>query len=452
MRGRYPYYLTYRTSITTILRTGGNVPPVADAAPRRAGRAVRRWRSTFDGRASHDSDGSVVGYALGLRRRDAVDRRAGRAHLRVRPGRYFPALTVTDDAGRSDTYVMEIVIDPPLAPGVATGPALDVAGAGATLHGAVTPHNQATDLSLRVRDRRLRRAHARRDAGPRGAGGRRRGDAHGTGTRGHLPLPARRRQRHGRHDRSPSGRSSPARRPATATWCWGRRGSSATGGSARRAAAPPWTSGAPAPALCRDRRDAGAARGAVRRPGYVRVVRRRVRRDERDHPGPRRRRARSRAGSNGRRAWRSCAITTRSPGTGWILAFESGGRIACRAGGTNLVSSTTVASIRDGWHHYRADARAATTSGSTSTAAGSSSPRRRPATPRRPRPGTSCATAARPPSTPAGAPTRSPSTTGPSPPPTSASAPASDRPDAGPRHSARAPRPHRRTADDSRAL
>jgi hypothetical protein len=38
-------------------------------------------------------------------------------------------------------------------------------------------------------------------------------------------------------------------------------------------------------------------------------------------------------------------------GTGWILAFDNNGRIACRAGGTNLISSAAVSSVRDGWHH-----------------------------------------------------------------------------------------------------
>jgi hypothetical protein len=42
---------------------------------------------------------------------------------------------------------------------------------------------------------------------------------------------------------------------------------------------------------------------------------------------------------------------TMTSGTGWILASDSGGMIACRAGGANLVSSTAVASLRDGWHH-----------------------------------------------------------------------------------------------------
>ena len=40
-------------------------------------------------------------------------------------------------------------------------------------------------------------------------------------------------------------------------------------------------------------------------------------------------------------------------GGGWILAYDSGGRIACRAGGTALVSTTPVSEVRDGrWHHF----------------------------------------------------------------------------------------------------
>ena len=38
-------------------------------------------------------------------------------------------------------------------------------------------------------------------------------------------------------------------------------------------------------------------------------------------------------------------------GVGWILAFDSGGRLAYRLGGTNFITSRTVASLRDGWHH-----------------------------------------------------------------------------------------------------
>ena len=39
-------------------------------------------------------------------------------------------------------------------------------------------------------------------------------------------------------------------------------------------------------------------------------------------------------------------------GTGWILAYDSGGRIACRAGAA-LLSTTPVSEVRDGrWHHF----------------------------------------------------------------------------------------------------
>ena len=108
MRGRYPYYLTYQTSIATILRTGGDEPPVADAAPIPR-RGLAPLAVAFDGRASQDTEGPIA---------STVGAQA--EHVYTRPGRYFPKLTVTDAAGRSDTYVTEIVVDA----GVATGPAL----------------------------------------------------------------------------------------------------------------------------------------------------------------------------------------------------------------------------------------------------------------------------------------------------------------------------------------
>ena len=36
---------------------------------------------------------------------------------------------------------------------------------------------------------------------------------------------------------------------------------------------------------------------------------------------------------------------------GWILAYDSGGRVAYRAGGTTFTTSLATASVRDGWHH-----------------------------------------------------------------------------------------------------
>ena len=44
---------------------------------------------------------------------------------------------------------------------------------------------------------------------------------------------------------------------------------------------------------------------------------------------------------------------TSTTGAGWILAYGTGaGLIACRAGGTALVSTTPVAEVAAGWHHF----------------------------------------------------------------------------------------------------
>jgi hypothetical protein len=36
---------------------------------------------------------------------------------------------------------------------------------------------------------------------------------------------------------------------------------------------------------------------------------------------------------------------------GWIIAYDSGGRVAYRAGGTTFTTSLATADVRDGWHH-----------------------------------------------------------------------------------------------------
>src|SRR5215207_8099865 len=36
---------------------------------------------------------------------------------------------------------------------------------------------------------------------------------------------------------------------------------------------------------------------------------------------------------------------------GWIMAYDSGGRVAYRAGGTTFTTSLATADVRDGWHH-----------------------------------------------------------------------------------------------------
>ena len=136
MRGRYRYFLDYETSIATILRTGGDAPPVADATTTpRTGLAP--LAVAFDGGPSQDPEGTALvhHWAFGD---GATATRAQATHVYDRPGRYSATLTVTDGAGRRDTYVTEITV----RPAAVTGPALDLVGADATLHGAVTPREQ----------------------------------------------------------------------------------------------------------------------------------------------------------------------------------------------------------------------------------------------------------------------------------------------------------------------
>ena len=49
-------------------------------------------------------------------------------------------------------------------------------------------------------------------------------------------------------------------------------------------------------------------------------------------------------------------------GGGWILAFDSGGRVAYRAGGTTVTTALPTAQLRDGWHHVVLTADAGVTS------------------------------------------------------------------------------------------
>ena len=37
---------------------------------------------------------------------------------------------------------------------------------------------------------------------------------------------------------------------------------------------------------------------------------------------------------------------------GWILAYDSGGSLDYRLGGTSFNTGLTTASVRDGWHHF----------------------------------------------------------------------------------------------------
>jgi PKD repeat protein len=141
MRGRYDSWTNYGTAIAALSDDESNAPPVADAEPAvRTGPAPLDVR--FDGSFAHDSDGSIVSWEW-----DFGDGTGGTGeeatHTYTAGGRYFPTLTVTDNAGAGSTLVEEILVGLPSAPTTRTGGA-----AGSTVHGAIDPENQATEWSV----------------------------------------------------------------------------------------------------------------------------------------------------------------------------------------------------------------------------------------------------------------------------------------------------------------
>jgi PKD repeat protein len=141
MNGGYPSYVAYETAIQAQMVSAANVPPIADAEP-----AVRSGSAplevTFETTGSRDPDGSIASYDWNF-----GDGTTGTGpeptHTYASGGRYFPTLTVTDDEGASSALVDEVLVDLPATPTVHTGGAR-----GATVHGAVSPENQATDWSV----------------------------------------------------------------------------------------------------------------------------------------------------------------------------------------------------------------------------------------------------------------------------------------------------------------
>jgi PKD repeat protein len=139
MRGPYPNYVDYETSIAAVTSDDANLPPVADAEPAvRSGPGPLEVR--FDGALSYDPDagGGVAtwqwdfGDGTGATGREVT-------HTYTGSGRFFPTLTVTDNAGAESKFVEEITVGLPAAPFVHTGGA-----GGTTVHGAVDPENQPT--------------------------------------------------------------------------------------------------------------------------------------------------------------------------------------------------------------------------------------------------------------------------------------------------------------------
>jgi PKD repeat protein len=346
MRGRYPYFLTYQTSIATILRTGGDAPPVADATTTpRTGLAP--LAVAFDGRPSHDPEETALEHRWDFGD-GATATGAQATHVYAHPGRYSAALTVTDGAGRRDIYVTEIVV----RAGVVTGPALDLAGTAATLHGAVTPREQAAtyhfDYGTDALDARTP------DFAPDAGGGPAvdvqapvRGLTPGLRYRYRLALDTALGTVYGAERVFTAGAPSGYRDVVLGTpgvlgyWRLGEAAgvfaADELGARPGAYAAKGVTLGQPG-ALRGDPNTSAAFDGSV---GEVTA------------PTP----ALTTSGTlEGWFHWQAGVALMRddtsTSGSGWILAYESGGMIACRAGGTPLVSSTAVTSVRDGWHHF----------------------------------------------------------------------------------------------------
>jgi PKD repeat protein len=139
MRGSYPNYVDYETSIAALTTDEANLPPVADAEPAvRSGPAPLEVR--FDGSLSYDPD---PGGRIAAWRWDFGDGTGATGqevfHTYTASGRFFPTLTVTDDSGAETSFVEEITVGLPAAPVVHSGGA-----SGETVHGAVDPENQPT--------------------------------------------------------------------------------------------------------------------------------------------------------------------------------------------------------------------------------------------------------------------------------------------------------------------
>ena len=141
MNGDYPSYVAYDTAIQALMPAATNAPPIADTEP-----AVRSGPAplevSFETTGSRDPDGSIASYAWDFG--DSTSETGSEpTHTYTSGGRYFPALTVTDDDGEASTLVEEILVGLPAAPTVHSGGA-----SGSTVHGAVSPENQPTDWSV----------------------------------------------------------------------------------------------------------------------------------------------------------------------------------------------------------------------------------------------------------------------------------------------------------------
>ncbi|MGZ6976444.1 MAG: PKD domain-containing protein, partial [Acidimicrobiia bacterium] len=142
VHGIYNTYVDYSTSLKTIRATGGNAPPHAEISlSPRSGPAPQSV--AFDGSGSGDSDGRIVEYRWDFGDGEQATGAQVR-HTYAHAGRYFPTLTVRDDAGAADVAVEEVQVGPSQAPGVWSGPPTNLGDGVAVLTGSVNPQNQPT--------------------------------------------------------------------------------------------------------------------------------------------------------------------------------------------------------------------------------------------------------------------------------------------------------------------
>jgi BNR repeat-containing family member/Concanavalin A-like lectin/glucanases superfamily/PKD domain len=135
MRGSYPTYETYMTSITAT-SASDNQAPVADAElSARSGPAP--LPVTFDS-TSDEPDGTITAWNWDFGD-GATASGPEVTHHYGQPGRYFPTLTVVDNGGATSTFVEEVVV------GLAAAPVTFTGGTdGSTAHGAIDPENDRT--------------------------------------------------------------------------------------------------------------------------------------------------------------------------------------------------------------------------------------------------------------------------------------------------------------------
>ncbi|HEX6053895.1 MAG TPA: BNR-4 repeat-containing protein [Gemmatimonadaceae bacterium] len=345
MRGRYRYFLTYETSIATILRTGGDAPPVADATTTpRDGHAP--LSVAFDGGASQDPEGTSLQHQWDFGDGTTATG-AQTTHVYAAPGRYAARLTVTDGAGRRDTYITEVRV----RPGAITGPALHTTGGDATLHGAVPRREQPTTYHFEYGTD----AFAARTPDVVIEPGSGSADVEATIT----GLTPGARYRYRLVVDTPQGSTFGAERFFTADALTPYRdvvlGTPGLLGH--------WRLGETAGAIATD--ELGARHGTYAASGVTLGQPGALPADPNTAaafdgmPGEMTATTPLLTTSGTLEGWfqwhQGVAIMrdhSSTGGTGWILAYGTGGMIACRAGGANLISRTRVSSLGTGWHHF----------------------------------------------------------------------------------------------------